>query len=61
MPSSKEYRLRAIECLELLNEPNEWYVSAALLELAQEFRKRAEKIERTDEQGSRCWLGHHSQ
>jgi hypothetical protein len=34
--------------LELLNEPNEWYVRAALLELAQEFRKRAEKIERTE-------------
>jgi hypothetical protein len=48
MPNSKEYRLRAIECLELLNEPNEWYVRAALLELAQEFRKRAEKIERTE-------------
>ena len=45
MPTPKEYRLRAIECLELMKEPNEWYVRAALLELAAEFRKRAEKIE----------------
>jgi hypothetical protein len=47
MPTPKEYRLRAYECLELMKEPNEWYVRAALLELAQEFRKRAEKIEGT--------------
>ncbi len=45
MPTPKEYRLRAYECLELMKEPNEWYVRKALLELAQEFRKRAEKIE----------------
>jgi hypothetical protein len=32
-----------------MKEPNEWYVRAALLELAQEFRKRAEKIERIRE------------
>jgi hypothetical protein len=49
MTNSKEYRLRATECLELLNEPNEWYVRAALLELAHEFRKRAEKIECTEQ------------
>jgi hypothetical protein len=47
MPTPKEYRLRAIECLELMKEPNEWYVRAALLELAAEFRKRAEGIEGT--------------
>jgi hypothetical protein len=44
MPTPKEYRLRAIECLELMKEPNEWYVRA---ELAAEFRKRAEGIEGT--------------
>jgi len=48
MPTPKEYRLRAYECLELMKEPNEWYVRAALLELAQEFRKRAENLERTE-------------
>ena len=51
MPTPKEYRLRARECLELMKEPNEWYVRKALLELAEEFRKRAEVIERTE----RAW------
>ena len=45
MPTPKEYRLRAHECLELTNKPNEWYVKAALLDLAAEFQKRAEKLE----------------
>jgi hypothetical protein len=45
MPTPKEYRLRAHECLELIKQPNEWYVRAALLELAAEFLKRAEEIE----------------
>ena len=45
MPTPKEYRLRAHECLELMKEPNEWYVRAALLKLAAEFRKRAEETE----------------
>jgi len=48
MPTPKEYRLRAHECLELMKEPNEWYVRAALLKLAAEFRKRADKIEDTE-------------
>ena len=47
MPTPQEYRLRAYECLALMKEPNEWYVRKALLELAQEFRMRAEKIEHT--------------
>jgi hypothetical protein len=47
MPTPKEYRLRAYECLELMKEPNEWYVKKALLELAQEFRMRAAKMEHT--------------
>jgi hypothetical protein len=48
MPTPNEYRLRAIECLELMKEPNEWYVRAALLELAAAFRMRAEAIELTE-------------
>jgi hypothetical protein len=48
MPTPKEYRLRAYECLELVKEPNEWYVKKALLELGAEFRRRAEKIEDTE-------------
>jgi hypothetical protein len=47
MPTPKEYRERAQECVELTNEPNEWYVKTALLLLAAEFRRRAEKLERT--------------
>ena len=47
MPTPKEYRERAQECVELTNEPNEWYVKTALLQLAAEFRRRAEKLERT--------------
>ena len=47
VPTPKEYRERARECVELTNEPNEWYVKTALLLLAAEFRRRAEKLERT--------------
>ena len=46
MPTSKEYRQRADECVELMCEANEWYVNTALLELAEAFRIRAEKLER---------------
>jgi hypothetical protein len=45
MPTSNEYRQRAAECVELMNEANEWYVNTALLELAAVFRIRAEKLE----------------
>ena len=45
MPTPREYRLRAHECLELTNEANEWYVKTALLQLAAEFQRRAEKLE----------------
>ena len=39
MPTPKEYRLRAHECLELTNETHQWYVKTALLQLAVEFQK----------------------
>jgi hypothetical protein len=45
MPTSKEYRQRADECVELMSKANEWYVNTALLELAAVFRNRAEKLE----------------
>ena len=45
MPTSNDYRQRADECVELMNEVNEWYVNTALLELAVVFRNRAEKLE----------------
>jgi hypothetical protein len=43
--SSQEYRRLADECLEVVNEPKEWYVRVALLQLAAEFKKRAEHLE----------------
>jgi hypothetical protein len=49
MPTPKEYRLRAHECLELTNETHQWYVKTALLQLAVEFQKRAERLERSNE------------
>lgn len=49
MPTPKEYRLRARECLELCDEADQWYVKAALLKLAAEFQQRAERLERSNE------------
>jgi hypothetical protein len=49
MPTPKEYRLRAHECLELRNEADQWYVKTALLQLAVEFQKRADRLERSTE------------
>jgi hypothetical protein len=49
MPTPKEYRSRARECLELTDEANQWYVKAALLQLAAEFQRRAEKLEHSHE------------
>jgi hypothetical protein len=48
MPTSKEYRQRAAECVELMSEANEWYVKTALLELAAVFRIRAERLGHVD-------------
>ena len=49
MPTPKEYRQQACECLELTDEDNQWYVKTALLKLAAEFQKRAERLERLNE------------
>ena len=49
MPTPKEYRLRADECLDLMNEANLWYVKTALRKLAAEFQRRAERLERSNE------------
>ena len=45
MATSKEYRQRAQECLQLANEATEVYVRVALAELAAEFQKTAEEME----------------
>jgi HEPN domain-containing protein len=42
MPTSKEYRQHAEECLELAKQAEEFYVRAALIELADEFKEQAE-------------------
>ena len=49
MPTPTEYRLRADECLELTIKTTQWYVKTALLQLAVEFQKRAERLERSNE------------
>ena len=44
MPTAKEYRQHAEECLELAKQSEEFYVKAALIELAAEFKTQAEQI-----------------
>jgi hypothetical protein len=43
MPTSKEYRQHAEECLELAKQAEEFYVKTALVELADEFKEQAKK------------------
>jgi hypothetical protein len=45
MPTAREYRQRAEECLELANSARELYVRVALAELAQEFNASADDLE----------------
>jgi HEPN domain-containing protein len=44
MPTAKECRQHAEECLQLAKQAEEFYVRAALIELAAEFKKQAEKL-----------------
>jgi hypothetical protein len=46
MPTSKECRQHAEECLRLAKETTQIYARQALLELAAEFRAIAEELER---------------
>jgi hypothetical protein len=45
MPTSKECRQHAEECLRLANETTQIYARQALLELAAEFREIAKQLE----------------
>jgi hypothetical protein len=45
MPTPKECRQHAEECLRLANETTQVYARQALLELAAEFREIAEELE----------------
>ncbi len=46
MPTSKEYRMRADECSKLANDSHDYYVQVALTELADEFNRAADDLER---------------
>jgi hypothetical protein len=46
MPTIIEYRMRAKQFLELAKESQDLYAQVALAELAEEFNKVAEKLER---------------
>jgi hypothetical protein len=43
MPTSKEYRQRAQGCLQLASTADDFYVKTALVELAADFTKMAER------------------
>ncbi len=45
MPTSKEYRHRAEECLRLANETKETFARMGMFELAAEFRAKAQQLE----------------
>jgi hypothetical protein len=47
MATPKEYRQHAAECLELA-KAKEYFVKSALTELAEEFNKRADQMERAE-------------
>ena len=53
VPTPKEYRHQAEECLALAGEATELYAKAALLELAAEFREKAEGLEHTTGRGTK--------
>jgi citrate synthase len=45
MPTSREYRYRAEDCLKLANEAKEIYARMALLELAGELHAMAQQLD----------------
>ena len=46
MPTAKEYRRQAQECLELAKVARDLYAKQAMAELAEEFNKAADALER---------------
>ena len=46
MPTSKEYRQQARECLELAKAAKDLYAKQSMTELAEEFNKAADALER---------------
>jgi hypothetical protein len=47
MPTAKEYRRQAQDCLELAKEAKNLYAKEAMMELAEEFSRTAELLEDT--------------
>jgi hypothetical protein len=47
MPTSKQYRYQAQECLELAEQTSQVYAKTALLELAADFCKMGRDLERS--------------
>ena len=45
MPTSKEYRRQAEDCMNLASEAEELYVKTALTEMAADFEGLAEKLQ----------------
>jgi hypothetical protein len=56
MPTAKELRLQAKECLELARASNEYFVRTALTELARELHRQARQAEREHEIGAHSHL-----
>jgi hypothetical protein len=48
MPTAKEYRAQAKECMALANTTNEFYVRTGLTELARKFSREAHQAERRE-------------
>jgi hypothetical protein len=46
MPTPREYRQQAEDCMSLAREAEELYVKNALVEMAADFTELAEKLER---------------
>jgi hypothetical protein len=48
MPTAKEFRLQAKECLELADTTSEPYAGTALIELARKLNREAHQAERRE-------------
>jgi hypothetical protein len=48
MPTAKELRLQAKECLQLAKAAREFYVRTALTEMARKFNREARQAERRE-------------
>jgi hypothetical protein len=48
MPTTRELRAQAHDCLELANRTNEFFAKEALRELAQKLNRQARQVERRE-------------